>query len=66
MTKLMLKLIIDLLDKMMSKENMILIADALLDKIEEIVIDSANTIDDAIILPVVKKIRDTFGIIDND
>lgn len=41
--------------------------DAGLDKVEELVENSSNKIDDAIVLPLIKKvIREPFGIEDND
>lgn len=40
--------------------------DAMLDKIEDAVTDSDNTIDDALVLPLCKIIRDTFNIPDEE
>lgn len=40
--------------------------DSLLDKIEEAVIDSSTKLDDAIVLPLVNKIRQQLDIPDND
>jgi hypothetical protein len=41
-------------------------ADMALDFIEEKVLGSASEIDDRIVLPIVKQIRETFNIPDND
>jgi len=40
--------------------------DAGFDAIENIVADSSNTIDDAVILPIINKLRTAFDVPDND
>lgn len=65
MKELLLKLVpmlLGLLSPDMLKKGM----DALLDVIENSVASSNNKIDDAIVLPLCKLIRDTFNIEDND
>jgi len=66
MVKVMLQAIVGVLATMMSKENLKLVADGMLDAAENIVINSENTIDDQLILPAIQKIRETFDIPDND
>jgi len=66
MVKVMLQAIVGVIATMVTKENLKLIADKMLDAVEDVVEDSANTIDDQLVLPVVKKIRETFDIPDND
>ncbi len=66
MVRVLLTANIGLMDQLMTKENLLLIADAMLDAAENIVIDSENTIDDKIVLPAIQKLRDTFNIPDND
>jgi hypothetical protein len=41
-------------------------ADMALDFVEDAVQESENTIDDAIVLPILQRLRDTFNIPDND
>jgi hypothetical protein len=41
-------------------------ADMAIDFVEDAVQDSANTIDDTVVLPILKRLRDTFNIPDND
>ena len=65
MTKLLIQAVFGLLDQMLSKENMKLVADKVLDVIEDVIVDSENTIDDKL-LPYIQRIRDTFDIPDND
>lgn len=66
MVKVLLQAIVMVLDQLVTKENLKLVADRMLDAAEDVIADSANTIDDQIVLPVIKKIRDTFDIPDND
>ena len=52
--------------KLLKPEILKKAVDALLDVIENSVEKSENKIDDIIVLPLCKLIRDTFGIEDND
>lgn len=65
MTKLLIQAVFGLLDQVLSKENMKLVADKVLDVIEDVIVDSHNTIDDKL-LPYIQRIRTTFDIPDND
>ncbi len=65
----MLKLLTYLLPallKALKPEMLQSVVDTLLDKVEKLVEESPNKIDDLIVLPLVKIIRDTFNIPDND
>lgn len=66
MVKVMLQAVVAVMSQMMTKENLKLVADKILDVIEDVVQDSSNTIDDQLVLPVVKQIRETFDIPDDD
>lgn len=66
MAKAMLQAIVALLAQVMTKENLKLVADAMLDVVEDVVAKSDNTIDDQLVLPAVRKIREAFDIPDND
>ena len=66
MVKVLLNAIVGIIATMVTKENLKLVADKMLDAVEDVVQDSTNTIDDALVLPVVKKLRETFDIPDND
>ena len=64
--KTLLALLLSMLEVMMTKENYQLVMDAIFDAIEDKVVDTANTIDDQLVLPVVKKIREKINVPDND
>lgn len=66
MVKVLLEAIVGVLATLVTKENLKIVADKMLDAAEDVIADSANTIDDQLVLPVIKKIRDTFDIPDND
>jgi hypothetical protein len=50
----------------MSEENLLGFADMLIDWVEETVVESETTVDDALILPACEMLRAAFGIEDND
>lgn len=66
MVKVLLQTVVAVLSQLMTKENLKLIADSMLDAAENIVVQSTNTIDDQLVLPAIQKIRDAFDIPDND
>ena len=51
---------------LLSEDTMKEAADGILDVIENAVEKSKNTIDDQIVLPICKKVREAFNIEDND
>lgn len=69
MTKMLVQLLLNtvfgMLDQLLSKENMVLVADRVLDTLEDLIADTENTIDDRL-LPHIKRFRETFNIPDND
>jgi hypothetical protein len=58
--------LINLVIGMISPELLKRLADTFLDFIEDSVVESDNKIDDMIILPMCKMVRDAFDIEDND
>lgn len=54
------------LSQLITKDNLKLLADSALDWVEDFVKSTANTIDDDLVLPQIKKIREAFNIPDND
>jgi len=60
--ELLLKAVLTFLSEDQLKE----FADTLLDFVENAVEKSGTTLDDAIVLPICKKVREAFGIPDND
>jgi len=64
---LFLKVIMEQLLSLLSAEKVKEICDVALDKVEEYVAKTPSKLDDAIVLPLLKKlIREPFGIEDND
>lgn len=64
--KALLQAVVAVIATMMTEENMKLLADKMLDTAEDFVAQTDNTIDDALVLPVIQKIRSVFNIPDND
>jgi len=62
----LVKQIIELVLSLLSAEQFKKVVDAMLDKIEDSVTESSNTIDDAIVLPLCKKVRDLLNVPDDD
>ncbi len=60
--EMVLNTLLALLPKDKAKEAI----DGLIDKLEDAVVKSAGKWDDVLVLPVLKKLRDTFDIPDND
>jgi hypothetical protein len=58
--------IVEGLCEVFPKDKVIEGVDKAIDKIENAVEKTPNKIDDIIVLPVLKKVRDTFNIPDND
>jgi len=65
MNKVAIKLISIILG-MVSTDVLKKVADSILDIVEDSVAKSSTKIDDALVLPLCKKVRDTFDIEDND
>lgn len=51
---------------LLSDKVMKQVVDAFLDLIEDAVENSENKVDDAVVLPICKRIRETFNVPDND
>jgi len=66
MVKIMLNTIVAVLAQLLTPDNMKLFADKMLDWAEDFIASTDNQIDDALVLPVIKGIRTTFNIPDND
>ena len=64
--KVLLQAVVAVIATMMTEENMKKLADAMLDTAEDFVQKTDNTIDDAVVLPAIAKIRSVFNIPDND
>lgn len=64
MVKVLLQTIVAVLSQMMSKENLRLVAKAMIGAAKRIVIDSENTIDDQLVLPALEKIEEAFNLVD--
>ena len=63
----LLKSLVETMLELLPDEKAKEIVDKALDKIEQTVEASSNKLDDAIVLPIIKKlIREPFGIEDND
>jgi hypothetical protein len=62
----LLKLLINAVLTFLSEAQLKDFADALLDFVEDAVEKSGTDLDDAIILPICRKVREAFGIPDND
>jgi len=60
------KLVVELIKKYLTEENIKSAIDAGLDVIEDLVAKTETNIDDVIILPILKKLRETLNIPDND
>ena len=66
MKKLLIAKLIELLLGMLTPELLKKVVDKMLDIIEDAVVSSENLVDDKIVLPLCRLIRDTFDIPDND
>lgn len=66
MKKKLIELLLNAVLTFLSDEQLKEFADKLLDFVEDAVEQSGTSLDDAIILPICKKIREAFGIPDND
>jgi len=58
--------IINIILTLLPKDKFKELVDALLDKIEDMVANSENKIDDAIVLPLCAKVRELLDVPDND
>ena len=58
--------VVTLLVNLLDEDTLKKMADAVIDVAEKAVLDSENTFDDALVLPLCAKIRSTFNIPDND
>jgi hypothetical protein len=66
MLKMVIPILMQIVGKLLSSENIQLYGDKLFDLIEDFVADSETTIDDATVLPIVKALRIGLNIPDND
>ena len=66
MVKVLLNAVIMVIETLVTKDNLKLVADKMLDAAEDVIADTENDIDDKLILPVINKLRETFDIPDND
>lgn len=64
--QMLLPIITGVVSEMLTKDNFQKYGDNLFDMIEDAVAASSTTIDDAIVLPIVKQIREVLQIPDND
>jgi hypothetical protein len=64
--KLAIPIIMQIIEKLLSPENIIKYGDKLFDFIEDAVESSSTTIDDATVLPLIKALRNALSIPDND
>jgi hypothetical protein len=64
--KLAIPIIMQIVEKLLSPENIIKYGDKLFDFIEDAVESSSTTIDDATVLPLIKALRNALSIPDND
>lgn len=58
--------VIKLAKKYLTAENVKGALDSLIDKLEEIIAKSETSIDDKLVLPILKKVREALNIPDND
>jgi hypothetical protein len=64
--KMAIPIIMQIIEKLLSEENIKLYGDKLFDFIEHAVVSSETTIDDMTILPLIKALRNALDIPDND
>jgi len=64
--KLAIPIIMQIIEKLLSPENIIKYGDKLFDFIEDAVESSSTTIDDVTVLPLIKALRNALSIPDND
>ena len=64
--KMLLPVIMQIIEQLLSVENIRKYGDKLFDFIEDAVASSDTTIDDATVLPIVKALRHALSIPDND
>ena len=62
MIKLAIPILMQILGKLLSPENIMLYGDKFFDLIEDFVADSETTIDDILVLPMIKALRIGFNI----
>jgi len=66
LTGMALPIIMNVVEKLLSPENIATYGDKLFDMIEDAVTSSENNIDDLAVLPVIKALRSGLNIPDND
>ena len=64
--RMLLPMIARMLDDLITVETIQKYGDQLFDFLEDAIADSGTKVDDMVVLPVIKKIRETLGIPDND
>jgi len=58
--------IMKFINDLLTGENVVAVLDKLFDFIEDVVVDSKTTYDDAIILPAISRLRELLNVPDND
>jgi len=64
--RMLLPMISKMLNDLVTVETIQKYGDQLFDFLENAIADSATKVDDVVVLPIIKKIRETLGIPDND
>jgi len=64
--RMLLPMIAKMLNDLVTVETIQKYGDQLFDFLENAIADSATKVDDVVVLPIIKKIRETLGIPDND
>jgi len=60
------KVVLDLVRRFITRDNIVSLLDALFDKIEDLVMRSDTKMDDKLVLPMILKLRKTLDVPDND
>ena len=64
--RMLLPMIAKMLNDLVTVETIQKYGDQLFDFLENAIADSGTKVDDVVVLPIIKKIRETLGIPDND
>jgi hypothetical protein len=66
MRSILIAQLVNVLLNILSNDVMKLAVDKMLDFVEDYVTDTTNKVDDALVLPLCRRIRETFDVPDND
>jgi hypothetical protein len=66
MRSILIAHLVNVLLNILSNDVMKLAVDKMLDFVEDYVTDTTNKVDDALVLPLCRRIRETFDVPDND